>query len=66
MSTEFGSTRYGFTWGPMQVQRLASFSRPKGGTAHVLGITTARDEIEVTVSRTGVIRVHRKGKGELK
>lgn len=66
MTTDYGSSRYGFTWGPMKVERLAVVDRGKQGTSHVLGVTTDRDEIQVYVSRTGMVRVFRKGKGEMK
>lgn len=59
-------TQYGFTWGPMEVTRLGSYVPRKGQESRVVGVKTPRDQIEIYVSRTGTIRVWRKGKGELK
>lgn len=52
---------FGFEWGPMVVTRLASYAPRKGATAHILGIKTARADIEVYVSRTGKVRVWKDG-----
>lgn len=60
------TTCYGFEWGPIEVARLAAFEPRKGRECRVVGIRTPRDEIDIYVSKTGLIRVWRRGKGELK
>lgn len=47
------STRYGFKFGAVQVERLAS---SHGGYV-VVGLKTPRQRVEVTVTPTGLIRV---------
>lgn len=49
------STEYGFTWGAAEVSRLFSDDR-KGSVT--IGVKTAKDEVQIYVSKTGKIRVH--------
>lgn len=54
-------TQYGFTWGPAEVTRMATFRETR-----VLGIRTGRHKVAVYVSPTGrSVRVFKDGK-ELK
>lgn len=52
---------YGFKWGQVTVERLASIQR-SNGTYRIVRV----NDIEVYVSPTGRTRVFRKGFGELK
>lgn len=61
-------TQYGFTWGPMEVTRITSFSRGKNrGTSRILELNTdAGRKLQIYVSPTGrSVRVWRDGE-ELK
>lgn len=55
--------RYGFRWGPLVVQRVATFPR-KNGEDHVLRVKTdAGKQIDIYVSPTGrSVRVFSHGK----
>lgn len=48
--------RYGFTWGPLKVQRLVS-DETETGYWVVLGLSTPREEVQIYVTPTGLIRV---------
>lgn len=55
--------QYGFTWGPMEVTRIASYF-PRGlarGKYHILGVKTPKASVEVCVSPTGLVRVFKNG-----
>jgi hypothetical protein len=54
MSTELTETKYGFTWGKAKVERIASH---KGYL--FLGVTTPRDQLEIRITPTGLIRTRR-------
>lgn len=59
------STSYGFTWGPVTVNRLSTFPR-KNGLCFVLEVETDTQTLNIYVSPTGKsVRVFRNGK-ELK
>lgn len=59
--------RYGFAWGPCQVERMAEFPRPNG-VCRVIGVYVEdggdrHPELEIYVSPTGrSVRVWRRGK----
>lgn len=57
-------TQHGFTWGPMLVERWASFPRSSRGKTRVIGIRTPGGHVlNVYVSPTGrSVRVFRDGK----
>lgn len=72
--SEVHTTQYGFTWGPIEVQRLASFIssvRRDKGECLVIGVYTGegknrKQKLEIYASPTGQsVRVWRDGK-ELK
>ena len=55
-------TPYGFTWGPVRVERIANFKPRKDREAYVVGV----NDLEIYVSKTGrSVRVFRGGR-ELK
>jgi hypothetical protein len=70
---EDGDTRYGFQWGPVAVERLASIKDGRGERRRVLGIYIGdsdnphrKQALEIYVSPSGrSVRVWRDGK-ELK
>lgn len=43
---------FGFTWGPLQVRRIAAFKLGKG-KAYILGVSTNHHQVEIYVSETG-------------
>lgn len=45
-------TPYGFTWGPMEVQRAARV-RHKGRETYILRVLTEHGEVQVSVSAKG-------------
>jgi hypothetical protein len=57
MSTEIRVTQYGFQFGVVEVTRLCS---DKGRVW--ISLKTARDEVQVYVTRTGLIREFRRDK----
>lgn len=64
MDDDGGWTRFGFTWGPMTVDRAAVIDRH--GTYRVLRVATATQAIDIYVSPAGrSVRVF-KGNHELK
>jgi hypothetical protein len=59
-------SEFGFTWGPAEVERTATFERRRGKTWRVLRVYV-RDhpsqELEIYISPTGrSVRVFRRGK----
>lgn len=58
-------TDFGFSWGPMQVTRIARVQLAAKREHRIVGVKTKRSEVNLYVSRTGLIRVFREGK-ELK
>ena len=58
----YTETQYGFDWGAAKVTRVF-FDKKKG--AVTLRVETPRDDIQIYVTKTGKIRVHRRGGGEL-
>lgn len=48
-------TQYGFTWGPVEVTRLAS--DPKAGV--FIGIKTPRQSIQIRITPSGLIRINK-------
>lgn len=55
------STEYGLQWGPVTVQRAATFER-SNGTYRVLEISTSARRVSVYISPTGrSVRVFRDG-----
>ncbi len=53
---------YGFTWGPMRVQRITAIDR-SNGTYRVLGVHCGGRPLEIYVSPTGrSVRVFRDGR----
>ena len=63
---EHEPSRYGFSWGPIDVERMASFPRD-GGECRVIGVYTGAGDqrkrrLEIYVSPTGrSVRVWRDG-----
>lgn len=55
-------SQFGFTWGPMEVTRIAAFAPRKDRFARILGIKTPRADVEVYVTQTGMVRVWKNGK----
>jgi len=49
---------YGFTWGPVTIERV--MSHPKAGV--ILSINTPRETKEIRVTPSGLIRFDEKGK----
>jgi len=58
----YAETQHGFDWGAAKVTRC--FSDKKKGWV-TLRVETPRDDIQIYVTKTGKIRVHRSGCGEL-
>lgn len=59
-------TRYGFTWGPLEVRRLATFKGNRVLGVYIEGDDSQHPRLEIYVSPTGrSVRVWRDGK-ELK
>jgi len=52
MAEPYKETTYGFSWGPVTVERCISH---KGHV--VLSLKTPRDDVEVHVTPTGLVRV---------
>jgi len=57
-----GPTRFGFVWGPATVERTSQLPDDR----RIITVRTPRRLIEIYVTRTGLIRVFERGKGELK
>ena len=62
MTESVEPTAYGFTWGPIEVQRTAEFER--GGTYRCIGLLIdGKRALDIYVSPTGrSVRVFKKGK----
>lgn len=54
-------TEFGFKYGPVEVQRLCSDRR----AGYTIGVTTAKDALQVRVTKMGLIRVFSVKHGEL-
>ena len=52
----FKDTDHGFEWGPIKVQRVMSDKR-EGWV--VLGIETEEVSVELIITKTGHVRIHR-------
>jgi hypothetical protein len=52
----FSEDRYGFTWGALTVERLVS-DETETGHRVVLGLKTPREQVDIYVTPTGLIRV---------
>jgi hypothetical protein len=67
MTAGGADTQYGFTWGPLEVTRMARFKPGKDRESYVVQVTTETGRsVQIYVSRTGrSLRVFDSGK-ELK
>ena len=57
MSVTFKSLPYGFRWGPVEVKRLLTTNRNDANSGVVLSLITDRQEIDIYVTPTGIIRL---------
>ncbi len=60
-STPITITEFGFTWGATTIERVFSID---GRVC--LSVKTQRQTVEVYVTKTGLVRVFKRGKGEMK
>lgn len=52
-----GATDYGFSWGPMQVTRVATHRGNR-----ILDIRTPRAVVQIVVTPTGIVRIRHEAK----
>lgn len=53
----FSEDRYGFTWGPLTVERVMSFPKAKRRPHVVIILKTDRQLLQIRVTPAGFIRV---------
>ena len=59
MSVPYRATDYGFAWGALEVERVASDAK-KGWV--VIGLDTRRAKVQVYATKTGKVRIYLDGK----